>query len=111
MENIPEKLTKNIVAQGIMDNMPEIISALKEVFVVHKKEKIFNSVLKNKLNELQINQQNFAVLVNGLTELSKSNNVNEDTKNMYREMIKTLFDYFTNKMNSDTDFNNFLNDL
>ncbi|MEN6353420.1 MAG: hypothetical protein ABFD02_08180, partial [Bacteroidales bacterium] len=99
------------VVQGIVQNLPEIIGAIKEIYTLNKKEQLFGRVLQSRLDELNINKENFKVLVEGLTELSKSENTDADTKVMYREMIKTLFEIFTTNMQSSQDISNFLKEF
>jgi hypothetical protein len=60
---------------------------------------------------LNINKENFKVLVEGLTELSKSEIADPETKAMYRDMIKALYDTFTTNMRNSQDFSNFLAEL
>ena len=50
-------------------------------------------------------------MVEGLTELSKSENTDAETKTMYRDMIKTLFEIFTTNMRSSQDISNYLKDF
>ena len=102
---------KLVVVQGIVQNLPEIIGAIKEIYTLNKKEQLFGRVLQSRLDELNINKENFKVLVEGLTELSKSENTDADTKVMYREMIKTLFEIFTTNMHSSQDISNFLKEF
>ena len=100
-----------VVVQGVVQNLPEIIGAIKEIYSLKKKGDIFNQVLQSRLDELNINKDNFKVLIESLTELSKTENADEETKAMYRHMVKTLFDFFTNNMRSSKDVSNFLNEL
>ncbi len=102
---------KLVIVQGVVENLPEIIGAIKEIYTLNKKEQLFGKVLQSRLGELNINKENFKVLVDGLTELSKSENTDVDTKAMYRDMIKTLFEIFTNNLRSSQDVSNFLKEF
>ncbi len=102
---------KFIIVQGVVQNLPEIISAIKEIYALNKKEQAFSRVLQSHLDELNINKRNFSVLVEGLTELSKSENADAETKIMYRDMIKTLFETFTTNMRSSQDVSNYLREF
>lgn len=100
-----------MIANGFVQNLPEIIGAIKEIYRLKKKGDIFSQVLQSRLNDLNINKDNFNVLVVSLTELSKTENADEETKTMYRDMIKTLFEIFTNNMKSSQDVSNYLNEF
>jgi hypothetical protein len=100
-----------IIAQGVVQNLPEIVGAIKEIYTLNKKGEVFRQVLQTRLDELNINKENFKVLVVSLTELSKTENADEETKAMYRDMIKTLFEIFTNNMRSSQDISNYLNEF
>ncbi len=100
-----------VVVQGVVQNLPEIIGAIKEVYALNKKSQLFDRVLQSRLDELNINKENFKVLVEGLTELSKSENTDNETKVMYRDMIKTLFETFTTNMRSSQDISNYLKEF
>jgi hypothetical protein len=102
---------KLVIVQGVVQNLPEIIGAIKEIYVIKKKEQLFGRVLQSRLDEMNINNENFKVLIEGLTELSKSENADVETKAMYRDMIKTLFEIFTNNMRSSQDFSTYLKDF
>ena len=80
----------------------------KSMIQLSAKEQLFGKVLQSRLDELNINKENFKVLVEGLTELSKSENTDAETKAMYRDMIKTLFEIFTTNMRSSQDVSNYL---
>lgn len=100
-----------VIVQGVVQNLPEIVGAIREIYTLNKKEQVFGKVLQSRLDELNINKENFKVLVEGLTELSKSENADAETKAMYREMIRTLFDLFTANMGSSQDVSNYLNEF
>ena len=100
--------TGMVIAQGVIQNLPEIISAVKDIYTLRKKESAFRAALEARCAELKINSNNFSTLVQGLTELSKDQNADEATKVMYRDMIKTLFEIFAVRMRSSTDFSSFL---
>ncbi len=102
---------KLVIVQGVVQNLPEIIGAIKEIYALNKKEQLFSRVLQSRLDELNLNKENFKVLVEGLTELSKSENTDTETKVMYREMIKTLFEIFTTNMRSSQDISNYLKEF
>lgn len=108
---IPLTSAKLVIVQGVVQNLPEIIGAIKEIYALNKKEQLFGRVLQSRLDELNINKENFKVLVEGLTELSKSENTDPETKAMYRDMIKTLFGIFTTNMHSSQDISSFLKEF
>ena len=102
---------KLVIVQGVVQNLPEIVGAIKEIYALNKKGKIFGQVLQSRLDELNINKENFRVLVESLTELSKSENTDNETKVMYRDMIKAMFEIFTTNMRSSQDISNYLKEL
>ena len=102
---------KLVIVQGVVQNLPEIVDAIKEIYTINKKEQLFGRVLQTRLDELNINKENFKVLVEGLTDLSKSENTDAETKTMYREMIKTLFEIFAANMRSSQDISDYLKNL
>lgn len=99
---------KLMIVQGVVQNLPEVVGAIKEIYALNTKKQLFGEVLQSRLDELNINRENFKVLVESLTELSKSENVDAETKAMYRDMIKTLFEIFTTNMRSSRDFSDYL---
>ena len=102
---------KLVIVQGVVQNLPEIVGAIKEIYTLNKKEQLFGKVLQSRLDELNINKENFKVLVESLTELSKSENTDAETKAMYRDMIKTLFEIFTTNIRSSQDVSNYLKEI
>ena len=102
---------KLVIVQGVVQNLPEIVGAIKEIYALNKKEQLFGRVLQSRLDELNINKENFKVLVEGLTELSKSENTDNETKVMYRDMIKAMFEFFTTNMRSSQDISNYLEEF
>ena len=102
---------KLAIVQGVIQNLPEIVGAIKEMYALHKKEQLFVQVLQSRLDELNINKENFKVLVESLTELSKSESADPETKVMYRDLIKALFDIFTKNMHSSQDISNYLKEF
>lgn len=102
---------KLVIVQGVVQNLPEIVGAIKEIYTLNKKEQIFGKVLQSKLDELNINKENFKVLVEGLTELSKLENTDAETKAMYRDMIKTLFEIFITNMRRSQDVSDYLKEF
>lgn len=102
---------KLVIVQGVVQNLPEIVGAIKEIYALNKKEQLFGRVLQSRLDELNISKENFKVLVEGLTELSKSDNPDSETKVMYRDMIKTLFEIFASNMQSSQDISNYLKEF
>jgi hypothetical protein len=102
---------KLVIVQGVVQNLPEILGAIKEIYALNKKEQLFGRVLQSRLDELNVNKENFKVLVEGLTELSKSENTDYETKDMYRGMIKALFEIFTTNMRSSQDISNYLKEV
>ncbi|WP_420644664.1 hypothetical protein [Candidatus Leptofilum sp.] len=99
------------IVQGVVQNLPEIVEAIKEIYTLNKKEQLFGKVLQSRLDELNINKENFKVLVESLTELSKSENSDAETKAMYRDMIKTFFETFTTNLRSSQDVSNYLKEF
>ncbi len=111
---IKEVCTANIspnlrIVNGIIDNLPDIITSVREIFKIHRKEKALSNILQTKIVEMNVNKDNFSVLVQALTDLSKSPDTDQETKDLYREMIKTMFDMFVNNMKGSNDLSNFLN--
>lgn len=102
---------KLVIVQGVVQNLPEIIEAIKTIYVLKKKEQLFGRVLQSRLDELNINKENFKILVEGLTDLSKSESADSETKVMYRDLIKALFEIFTTNMRNSQDFSNFLENI
>jgi len=107
MQPIPARL---VIVQGVVQNLPEILGSIQEIYKLNKKGQLFGQVLQSRLDELNINKENFKVLVEGLTELSKSEDTDTETKTMYRGMIKTLFETFTINMRNSQDSSNDLKD-
>lgn len=105
---VPAKL---VIVQGVVQNLPEIVGAIKEIYTLNKKEQFNSKVLQTRLDELNINKENFKVLVEGLTELSKSENTDAETKAMYRDMINTLFEIFAANLRSSQDVSNYLEEF
>lgn len=99
----------NSLALSLVENLPAIIEGLKDIYSLKTKNLAFNAALASRCEELQINSKNFSILVQGLTELSREDGADEDTKAMYREMIRSLFDLFTAKSKSSTSFNDYIN--
>ena len=102
---------KLVIVQGVVQNLPEIVGAIKEIYTLNKKEQAIGKDLQFRLDKLNIDKENFKVLVEGLTELSKSENADAETKAMYRDMIKTLFEIFTTNMTSSQDVSNYLKEF
>ena len=101
--------TGALIAKGLIDNLPVIIDGLKEVYALRTKEQAFQAALQSRCAELQINSQNFSTLVQGLTELSKAEGADEETKTMYREMIRSLFDLFAMRSRDSSAFSDYMN--
>lgn len=97
------------IIQMVLTNLPQILNTISEIYVLHRKDGIFRQIVQSRLGELQINKENFHVLVKSLTELSKTEQADPETKQMYRTMIRTLFEIFTNNMLSSKDFDNYIN--
>jgi hypothetical protein len=102
---------KLVIVQGVVQNLPEIVGAIKDIYAINKKEQLFGRVLQSHLDELNINKENFKGLVEGLTEISKSENTDNETKEMYRDMIRALFEIFTTNMRSSQDISNYLKEF
>ena len=105
----PHLNTSIIIAKGIAENLPAIISSLREIYDLRTKERAFKAALQARCDDMEINSQNFAVLVQNLTELSKSESADEATKDMYRDLIRALFELFTTRSNESDSFSRFLN--
>ena len=101
--------TGAILAKGLADNLPAIIDGFKSVYALRAKESAFREALQARCAELQINSQNFSALVQGLTELSKADGADEETKTMYREMIRSLFELFATRSRDSSAFSDFMN--
>jgi hypothetical protein len=101
--------TSAILAQGLADNLPAILDGLQAIYTLRAKEGAFREALQARCVELQINSQNFSALIQGLTELSKAEGADEETKTMYREMIRTLFELFTTRSQASASFSDFMN--
>jgi len=82
------------VADGVVQNLPEIIGALREVYKTHKKTQTFSQIVEANISVLNINKENFKFLIQSLTELSKTKDADDETKNLYRDMIRTLHEHF-----------------
>ncbi|OQB29256.1 MAG: hypothetical protein BWY08_02118 [Bacteroidetes bacterium ADurb.Bin174] len=102
---------QQVIAEGIIQNLPNIIDAVKVIYNTHKKGEVFQQVLHSRLEELNINQKNFGELVSSLTELSKSDNADPVTKDIYREMIKALFNIFSTSMKNYQGIDSYLSKL
>ncbi len=111
MSEIQPVSAKLVIVQGVVQNLPDIVGAIKEIYTLNKKEQLFGKVLQSRLDELNINKENFKALVEGLTELSKSENADAETKAMYRDMIKTLFEIFTTNLRSSQDVSDYLKEF
>ena len=98
-----------IIAKGPVENLPEILSSFKEIYALRTKESAFKAALEARCSDMQINSQNFTALVQNLTELSKGDSADEETKSMYREMIRSLFELFTARSKESDSFSKFLN--
>lgn len=98
-----------IIAKGLVDNLPAIIDGFKSIYALRAKEDAFREALRARCAELQINSQNFNSLVQGLTELSKAEGADEETKTMYREMIRSLFELFAMRSRDSSSFSDFMN--
>ncbi len=86
-----------VIVHGVIQNLPEILGTIKEIYTLNKKEQLFGRVLQSRLDDLNINKENFKVLVESLTELSKSDNTDKETKDMFRDMIRELFKSLLNQ--------------
>ena len=100
-----------VIVQGVVQNLPEILGAIKEIYAINRKEAISRRFLQSRLDELNINKENFNVLVMSLTELSKTEDADKETKAMYRDMIKTLFEIFSENMRSSQGISDYLNEF
>lgn len=101
--------TSAIIAKGLVENLPAIIDGFKDIYALRAKKDAFREALQSRCVELQINSQNFNTLVQGLTELSKAEGADEETKTMYREMIRSLFDLFAMRSRDSSAFSDFMN--
>jgi hypothetical protein len=118
MSNKPEDLptavpasldTGAILAKGLVEHLPEIMSSFKEIYALRAKENAFKSALEARCADMKINSQNFTVLVQNLTELSKGDTADEETKAMYRDLIRSLFELFTARAKESDNFSKFIN--
>ena len=100
--------TGDILAQTIIQKLPEIISSFKDVYALRTKEEAFKAALNARCAELEINSQNFSTLVQALTELSKGDGSDEETKAMFRDMIRTLFTLFASRASESSAFSSFM---
>jgi len=100
-----------IIVEGLIENLPEVLTTIKDIFKMSKQEQIVDNYLTNRLEEMKINKDNFHILVTSLTELSRSNNVDEETKAIFKDMIKILFNSFVDKMKTSNDISVYLNRL
>ena len=82
------------VADGVVQNLPEIIGALREVYKTHKRTQTFSQIVEANISVLNINKDNFRFLIQSLTELSKTKDADEETKTLYRDMIRTIHEHF-----------------
>ena len=101
--------TTMILAKGLVENLPEILSSFKEVYALRTKESAFKAALEARCADMQINSQNFTTLVVNLTELSKSDSADVETKAMFRDLIRSLFELFTARSKESDSFSKFLN--
>lgn len=99
------------VADGVIQNLPEIFTALKDVYRVHKKTQTFSQIVEANLTVLDVNKDNFRFLIQALTDLSKDRDADPETKSMYREMIKTLHAHFMNTANMASGLSEFLDKI
>lgn len=118
MSNAPDDLpvvpdtslsTSGILAKGLVANLPAILSSFKEIYALRAKESAFKAALEARCADMQINSQNFTILVQNLTELSKSESADAETKSMYRELIRSLFELFAARSKESDSFSRFLN--
>ena len=100
---------KLIIARGVIQNLPEITGAIKEIYYINQKGVFSQQILQAQLDELNINKEIFHLLVTSLTDLSKTANADKETKEMYRNMIKMLFEIFDENMRKSHDLSNYLN--
>ena len=100
---------KLIIAQGVIQNLPDVVDAIKEIYYINRKVAFSHQVLQSRLAELNINKENFKVLIESLTELSKTEDADKETKELYRDMIKALFEIFAENMRSSQDISDYLN--
>ena len=101
--------TSGILAKGLVENLPVILSSFKEIYALRARESAFKAALEARCADMKINSQNFTTLVQNLTELSKSESADEETKSMYRELIRSLFELFTARSKESDSFSGFLN--
>ena len=105
------KPTQVILIEGLIQNLPEILSSMKDIFRMSRQEKVIENFLKFRLEEMKLSKDNFHILVSSLTELSKDRNTDEETKTLYKYMIKELFNIFLDKMNKSNDFTEYINSI
>lgn len=96
------------IVDGVVQNLPEIIGAVKEIYSLHQRGQMLDKVLQLKFAELNVNKDNFKVLVEGMSELLKLETVDPETKAVCRQTIKDLTQVFLLNMRSSQDISNYL---
>lgn len=99
------------IVDGIIQNLPEILDTFKSLMKMYSNEKLSNNMLQYKIVEMNIRKDNFMVLVQELTKLSTKQDVDEETKSMYKYMVKELFEIFKENSINSSDFSNYLVNL
>lgn len=99
------------VVDGVIKNLPEILSSLKDVYKTHKRTQTFAQIVEANIETLHINKENFKALIQALTELSKEKDSDPETKSLYREMIKALHAHFLTTAQASKGMADFLDKL
>lgn len=84
----------NTLAQGFVQNLPDIIGSLREAYRIHKKDGMFSKILQTKVIELQLSKENLGLFVSALNDLSRDKEADTETKTMYRDMIREIHNEF-----------------
>lgn len=89
-----ENAIGNTLAQGFVQNLPEIIGSLREAYRIHKKDGMFTQILQAKITELKLSKENLGLFVTSLNELSRDKDADPESKAMYRDMIREIHSEF-----------------
>lgn len=106
----PVQSVQLAIVNGVIENLPQVLDAVKSIYLMYKQEHLVSNKLKMEIEKMNINRDTFNVLVQSLTDLSKSKDADAETKVMYRDMIKVLFTLFTEGMKKSAEFNDYLRD-
>ena len=99
---------ESIVAQGIVQNLPEIIDALVHTYHLHKKGQLAELALKARVDELRSQKEVFIAVINSLTELSRTEGTDEETKVLLREILRDMVSSFKGNASNSQSFSDYL---